>query len=277
MEKAKSMLDKIRTHFKNSKHFDCYSHIKSDGTGAVILTSPWVMYGFFVGQFFGRPQLSVTTVTRMQRDPKNSARKNITIRCADIGLEIKGTKIVEAMRTVDKMFDERLMDQEPFDFADMREVEIALASISKDVFILPEVENSTTDHLYMIEGGESVISLTYKRRHLPILYTHLPDYRSILRKNAFHKMIDMLDIRFFGYENNTAYKDALFAIEALHVNKQLNFCQASGCEPEGDRVSVRATSITTGASRVHNRQLSPVDTRDDSFLYDNEPMESNLL
>lgn len=264
------MLTKIRTHIKQSTHFDCFSHIKSDGTGAVIATSPWVMYGFFVGQYFGRPQLSVSTVTRMQRDPKNAARKNIAIRCGDIGLDIKGTQIVESMRSTDKMFGDHIMNQEPFDFADMVSIENALEAISKDVFKLPEVDNSSTDHLYMVEGGESIISLTYKRRHIPVLYTHLPDYRAILRKNAYHKMIEMLDLRFFGYEHNEAYKDALFAIEAIHIHKQLNFCQASGCEPEGERISVRSNSVLNGTARVHNRQLSPIDTREDSFMYDSE-------
>lgn len=261
------MLEKILNNIiETSKYFKCYSHIAEDGTGAVIATSPWVMYGFFVGQFFGRPQLSVSTVTRMQRDPANSARKNITIRCADIGMTIKGTHIANALHKIDKMFGDHIMDQVPFDFSDMREIESALESISKEKFLLPEIEHSTTDKLYFIEGGESVITVTYKLRHIPVLYTHLPDYRSILRKNVYHKMVDMLDMRFFGYENNEPYTSALSALEILHTNKLLNFCQASGCVPEGDRVSVRSNYITNGSTRVHNRQLSPINTSEETEL-----------
>ncbi len=226
------MLKEIRTHLKTSTYFNCHSHIKSDGTGAVIVTCPWLMFGFFAGTYNGKLQLSVSTVSRLQRDPINSIRKNIAIRCADIGLSISGTPIEQALRDIEGVFGQEIHALPAFDLAEMFVVEDALQSVSQHTFTLDSVQGSTGDTCFVIEGGESILSVTYRQSHLPILYTHMPDYGIVLRSSVWHRLITSLDIRFHGYENYPKYVDVIDYLEADWRLKQEDFCRRSGCVPE---------------------------------------------
>lgn len=267
------MLNTIRNSIKSDTHFECFSHIQKDGTGAVLAVNPWVVYGFFVGNYFGQRQLSVSTITRLQRDSLNAVRKCCTLRCADIGISIKGTKIVEGMDRAVAMFSDPIQNIDKFDMHSTIAIEEALQEISVKHFSLPSVNGSSVDNCYLIEGLESMISITYKRSHLPILYTHVPDYKAILRQNVWSRVIDALGMRFYGFHEHDSYLNAISILEDSWLEKQKLFCEISGCEPEG-AYRRQIQGIPLNNAFVRNPSHRPINANDDGGILDPRPMES---
>ena len=96
--------------------------------------------------------------------------------------------------------------------------------------MLPSIQGSTEDHIYFIQGGLSIVSITYRKNHMPLPYTHLPSFKNILKSNVWEGMITLMQLRFNGFHEHIEYLDVLTALENDDRQKTKSFCSKFGCK-----------------------------------------------